>query len=180
MNIDNALWDFAIKFYAEPLMAQQLLSLQDEENLNVNVLIFAIWLATQKRYLIASPEAENVINHWHMQVIEPIREARAQVKRQRAASSKFNRALEGSYQQLLKTELAMEQVELMLLFDAQQRLSESRPKTAPDDALIKKNLLYYFKSVYLGPINKSNQQAYFVKCEQLISCAENILGNADY
>jgi uncharacterized protein (TIGR02444 family) len=178
MNTHNPLWEFALKFYAQPGIEKQLIELQDSEGLSVNLLIYSIWLACEQRRLLSLPEQDDVINDWHMHVVKPIREARYHLNVKRQLSEVVEPYLQHSYEQLLKTELTMEQVELSLLFDARLRLSEKAIEKQENDVLIKNNLSFYFKNINLEPDNKTSAKAYMLKCESLVAKAHEVLSSA--
>jgi uncharacterized protein (TIGR02444 family) len=180
MNTHNPLWEFALKFYAQPGIEKQLLELQDSEGLSVNLLIYSIWLASEQRRLLSLPEQDGVINDWHMHVVKPIREARYHLSAKRQLSETVERYLQHSYEQLLKTELTMEQVELSLLFDARLRLSEKTTGMKENDVLIKNNLSFYFKNINLEPNNKTGDKSYTVKCESLVTKTLEVLSSAQW
>ncbi len=49
MNEDNEFWDYAIKVYSDPEIAEVCQALQNRFQLSVNRLLFALWLAEQGR-----------------------------------------------------------------------------------------------------------------------------------
>ena len=44
-------WQFSVKFYAVPGVAQACIDLQDQAGVDVNILFFLLWNATQNRAL---------------------------------------------------------------------------------------------------------------------------------
>ena len=51
-------WRFSVKFYAVPGVAQACIELQDQAKVDVNVLFFLLWNATQGRALNAADVTE--------------------------------------------------------------------------------------------------------------------------
>ena len=51
-------WRFSVKFYAVPGVAQACIDLQDQAKVDVNVLFFLLWNATQGRALNAADVTE--------------------------------------------------------------------------------------------------------------------------
>ena len=54
---DDALWRFSLAFYASPGVAQALIALQDRDQLDVNLMLFALWLGVSGRGRLSSPSA---------------------------------------------------------------------------------------------------------------------------
>lgn len=78
----EALWRFALALYARPNVAAALLSLQDRAGLNVNLMLFALWLgAVQHRRLdpAALAIATVTIAPLGEPIVEPLRALRRQM-----------------------------------------------------------------------------------------------------
>lgn len=78
----QSLWDFALAFYAQPLMADACLQLQDEYQANVCLLIGLRWLDMRGQHLDDAEFAavKNHIQGWSKNVIEPLRSLRRELK----------------------------------------------------------------------------------------------------
>jgi len=114
----NPFWDFSLQHYAKAPVQQQCLQLQEDAGANVNVVLFALWLATEKRLFdhdLVLHHAE--LLHWHEQVIVPLRQARFGVKQ-----SDLNDDL---YETVKKTELDAERVEQDILYLLLPKFSEA-------------------------------------------------------
>ena len=46
---EEALWRFSLAFYARPGVAEALIALQDRAGLDVNLMLFALWLGVSGR-----------------------------------------------------------------------------------------------------------------------------------
>ena len=105
----NPFWDFSLQHYAKAPVQEQCLQLQEQAGANVNVVLFTLWLAVEKRLF----DHHLVLHHaellyWHGQVIMPLRQARCAVKQ-----SGLNDAL---YEAVKKSELDAERVEQDILY----------------------------------------------------------------
>lgn len=175
MQKDNELWMFALTFYGYPNSAKMLLALQDKCALNVNILIYTVWLASKGQRIIALPERGSEVDAWHMQVVQPLRLARNYLKIQRDTNDNLNSVFTVGYKQLLEAELAMEKIELALLFEMRDTLSRNDDEALGRSALIKNNLLFYFKNINLRPPNREEDQDYFTECELFATHADEAL-----
>lgn len=76
---ESALWRFSNAFYALPGASEALIALQDQHGLDVNVMLFALWLGISGRgliggdVLIAADRATRVIR---TEIVEPLRALR--------------------------------------------------------------------------------------------------------
>ncbi|MEM1110882.1 MAG: TIGR02444 family protein [Pseudomonadota bacterium] len=72
------LWDYAVATYARAGVAAACLALQDEQGADVNLVLYALWLADQGQALeleqVAAVDA--VIDEWRREVVMPLRELR--------------------------------------------------------------------------------------------------------
>ena len=75
-------WRFSVKFYAEPGVAQACIDLQDQAGVDVNVLFFLLWLATESRTLSHADVAEldRTIGAWRDMTVVPLRNVRRALK----------------------------------------------------------------------------------------------------
>ncbi len=75
-------WRFSVKFYAEPGVAQACIDLQDQAGVDVNILFFLLWNATQSRALNRDEvaELERDIGAWRDMAVVPLRNVRRALK----------------------------------------------------------------------------------------------------
>lgn len=75
-------WRFSVKFYAVPGVAQACIELQDRAGVDVNVLFFLLWNATQGRALNAADvtKVEEAIRPWRDMAVVPLRSVRRALK----------------------------------------------------------------------------------------------------
>ena len=75
-------WRFSVKFYAEPGVAQACIELQDQAGVDVNLLFFLLWHATQNRALRHDEVArlDREIGAWRDMAVVPLRDVRRALK----------------------------------------------------------------------------------------------------
>jgi len=80
--MDNPLWDFSERTYARDGVATACLSLQDEFGLDVNLLLYAAWLACAGRRLTVAhlTDLEARVGDWRERVIKPLRALRRRLR----------------------------------------------------------------------------------------------------
>ena len=78
----SAFWRFSLGFYAIPGVAPACLELQDEANVDVNLLLFLLFLAQEGRAVTRDDVAriDASIAPWRAEVVEPLRTIRRQLK----------------------------------------------------------------------------------------------------
>lgn len=80
---DCALWDFAVAVYGRPGAGAACLSLQARRGVDVNLLLFCLWVAESGRGLLG-PEtlgrAIEAVGPWHGKVVRGLRGARDHLK----------------------------------------------------------------------------------------------------
>ena len=78
----HAFWEFSLRLYASPAVQAACLELQDDCGVDVNVLLFMLYLASTGRRITAD-EARGVlagVEPWRAQVVVPLRTARRNLK----------------------------------------------------------------------------------------------------
>jgi uncharacterized protein (TIGR02444 family) len=81
---DDALWRFSLAFYALPGVAQALITLQDRDRLDVNLMLFALWLGVSGRGRLSSDGlalADRAICTIRAEIVEPLRALRRGLRR---------------------------------------------------------------------------------------------------
>lgn len=129
----NPLWEFALDYYASEDVAQCLLALQDEDGYQINVLILAVWLSSKGLKLHKLPAREEQAARWYRDVSVNIRALRKSVKLANSEDDNVEILLAHCYKKILSAELAVEEVELMLLY--QRHLQWSEPFNTGEDVL---------------------------------------------
>jgi uncharacterized protein (TIGR02444 family) len=73
------LWRFSLAFYAAPSVARALITLQDRHGLDVNLMLFVLWLGVSGRGRLSGDElraAERAGGQIRADVVEPLRALR--------------------------------------------------------------------------------------------------------
>jgi uncharacterized protein (TIGR02444 family) len=75
-------WRFSLRFYRQPEVADACIALQETAGVDVNLLLFLLWHATQKRALSATDvaELERRIAPWRNMTVIPLRAMRRALK----------------------------------------------------------------------------------------------------
>ncbi len=109
------LWDFALKLYAAPGVAEACLILQDESGVDVPVLLSCAWLSKNGVTLTAAEIAriDGLVKEWHETVVKPLRAVRRLLKTGPApAPTKETETLRNGVKGV---ELSSEKIELAML-----------------------------------------------------------------
>ena len=79
---DSPFWRFSIGFYRDPAVAAACIELQDEAGVDVNVLLFLLWNATQRKQMSAADvqDLDAGIGPWRKAAVIPLREIRRALK----------------------------------------------------------------------------------------------------
>ena len=75
-------WQFSLRFYRQPAVADACIALQEQAGVDVNLLLFLFWHATYKRALSAAEvaELEGRIGPWRDATVIPLRAVRRALK----------------------------------------------------------------------------------------------------
>jgi uncharacterized protein (TIGR02444 family) len=75
-------WRFSLRFYRQPNVADACIALQEEAGVDVNLLLFLLWRATDKRaFSIAEVEdLERRVGPWRTMTVVPLRALRRALK----------------------------------------------------------------------------------------------------
>jgi len=79
---ESPFWRFSLRFYARPKVAAACLVLQDEAGADVNLLLFLLFLAEQRRQLTGDDVLglDRAIAAWRDGVVKPLRDVRRALK----------------------------------------------------------------------------------------------------
>ena len=82
MPMENPFWEYSLSVYALEGVAPLCVELQDNFAVDVNVLLYAAWLASGSLRLTQEHlnELEVHVSAWREQVVEPLRELRRQLR----------------------------------------------------------------------------------------------------
>lgn len=75
-------WRFSVAFYRQPGAAKACLELQDRCGVDVNLLLFLLWMASARRSLAADEVGalDARLSRWRSEVVRPLRDMRRMLK----------------------------------------------------------------------------------------------------
>jgi uncharacterized protein (TIGR02444 family) len=131
---ESPFWRFSLRFYALPGVAPACLTLQDEGKADVNLMLYLLFLATQKRALTRDDIAslDKTVSVWREEVIKPLRELRRRLKR--GISDVDSRANDAFREHVKGIELESERIAHDTLARAAPPLSFRADAASPQDA----------------------------------------------
>lgn len=118
LNLDGPLWRFSVSFYRRPGVAEALLELQDDGELDTLIVLVLVYAhAILKRPLSVEDlqAAENLVADWRAATVAPIRHIRRALKR--PAGGFPQPESEHLRTEIKRVELLSEQVQLAMLED---------------------------------------------------------------
>ena len=117
-NLNNLFWKFSLKFYAQPKVASNLISLQDDLGVDVNLILCCFWSA-DRSFPVLSQHIINdlsaIVEDWNVSVIKPLRSVRLGIKY--LESNKYIKIRERIRGHAKDLELSAEQFEQMMIYD---------------------------------------------------------------
>jgi uncharacterized protein (TIGR02444 family) len=127
-------WRFSVKFYAVPGVAPACIELQDHAKVDVNVLFFLLWNATEKRALSAVDvaEVERSVGAWRDMTVVPIRNVRRALKSPPPVMAADT--AEGFRTRIKAVELEAERLQQEALYDMAQSGRFGQPAASPIEA----------------------------------------------
>ncbi len=138
---DNRFWNFSLAFYARPGVADICIALQDKHRVDVNVLLYMLWLAANG--ISVSPSdvvaIDRRVKTWRDNVVAPLRNIRRSIAKSGTADARTEFRT-----RVKKLELDAERIEQDDLFS----LFPVPAAAKPDTAAAQKNLQNY--AAYLG------------------------------
>jgi uncharacterized protein (TIGR02444 family) len=127
-------WRFSLHFYREAGVSDACIALQDEYGVDVNLLLFLLWVAAEGRQLSAEEvrKLDDRVRDWRNLTVVPIRDARRKLKNARTL-------VEPPQQEAFRTkikavELEAERLQQQALYALAQSATLGTPAAAPDAA----------------------------------------------
>ncbi len=77
---ENEFWQFSLAVYATPGVEAECLALQEALGIDVNLLLFFVWLGASRRIALAASDVASVVQPRHDQTVRPLRAIRQQLK----------------------------------------------------------------------------------------------------
>jgi uncharacterized protein (TIGR02444 family) len=127
-------WRFSVKFYAVPGVAQACIDLQDQAKVDVNILFYLLWNATQGRAFNAADvtEIERSLGPWREIAVVPIRNVRRALKSPPPAMPP--EAAESLRTRIKAVELEAERLQQEALYTLSQTSRLGRPAPSKTEA----------------------------------------------
>jgi uncharacterized protein (TIGR02444 family) len=127
-------WQFSVKFYAVPGVAPACIELQDHAKVDVNVLFFLLWNATQKRALDNAEVAEldRLIGAWRNAAVIPLRDVRRALRSPPPVMAR--EVAEGFRTRIKQVELEAERLQQEALYDLAQSSRFGKPAASAAEA----------------------------------------------
>ncbi len=155
----NPLWEFSTWAYKEPGVEKACLALQGKHGIDVNIMLFCLWLAhigvgssNLARYLTG---ALKLSRDWQRDLLEPLRTVRDNMKDfiENSEMAEANRAAASELRERIKAcEQDMEHLQVLALYALVLEPAEARersPAEKKDDA--NNNLTVYFSATGVKP-----------------------------
>jgi uncharacterized protein (TIGR02444 family) len=136
VELDNDLWRFACAFYARDGVAPACLALQESLNVDVNILLFAIFARLARGVALDASDlgvVDALVRDWRHEIVQPLRRLRTRLKAGPAPAP--STASDHLRNRIKAAELEAEQIELALLAGwLDRRPSRPAASAAPIDA----------------------------------------------
>lgn len=138
---ETPFWRFSLNLYRQPSVSEACIALQDQCGVDVNLLLFLFWLASDDRQLSAADVKllDDNVKDWRNLTIVPIREARRRLK---GAATLVEPARQEAFRNKVKAiELDAERLQQEALYE----FSRSGPlgTVAPSAAAARANVAAY-------------------------------------
>ncbi|MFN3348947.1 TIGR02444 family protein [Pseudorhodoplanes sp.] len=159
LETDNPFWRFSLRVYAEPGVAEECLAAQDNLGVDVNVLLFAAWLGTERGIALdrtGLARVEAAVAGWADDIVTPLRAVRRRLKQMPEIEEPQVQALR---KRIAQIELSAEQIEQALLY----RLSDEFGCASGSVAATGKNVAVVVAA-------RSADPAQFQFCALLAAC----------
>lgn len=151
-------WDYAIILYSHEEVAAACLRLQDRRGVDVNMLLFCIWVAASGRERLSAEElaaALTASSLWQGEVVHPLRHARRYLK---APEMPVDGRLAGELRRVVAdSELFAEHVQMLMLERIMARPGSGSFGVVERGAAAATNLENYFRAAGL-PMAAADQQ----------------------
>ena len=144
---DNPFWDFSLEYYGRVGVAERLITLQENLEADVNIMLYCCWVAylgapglteTQIAYVVS------LVNHWQKEIVTPLRTLRSKLK---IDSSGGLRPWSDKIRRKIKTvELEAERLEQLMIYQAHSLEGTRRIETSGKRYHAKTNLFNYLNS----------------------------------
>jgi uncharacterized protein (TIGR02444 family) len=127
-------WRFSLRYYRQPGVGDACIALQDAAGVDVNLLLFLLWQASQSRSFAAADvdELEHRIGPWRSMTVVPLRAVRRAL---RSPPELVEAETAEAFRSKIKAvELEAERLQQEAMYRMAQSLTPGRPAASPQDA----------------------------------------------
>jgi uncharacterized protein (TIGR02444 family) len=142
---DNPFWKFSLAVYAQAGVASECLALQNALDIDVNALLFCVWLGAEKKLVLDDKNLGAIdacIQPWHRTAVRPLRGVRQAMK---SMPEIANAAATELRQDIAAVELKAEQIEQALLFQSMDALSSGAATADDAETAIRANIAAFVR-----------------------------------
>jgi uncharacterized protein (TIGR02444 family) len=144
---ENDFWKFSLAVYQKPGVEDECLALQVRFNVDVNILLFCVWLGTERIALgekeFAAIDAQ--VERWHQAVVRPLRAVRQSMK---LLPEQSRQECSDLRKMVASAELRAEQLEEALLVESAGEIAHG---SAESQDAIEENVLAFLRR-HAGPL----------------------------
>lgn len=154
---NHPFWSYSLTQYSQPECERFCLAAQNNVGLDVNLLLFGVWLAMQNKSLLLSDLPSKISNH-RLGIIQPLRTLRSQLK----SLSERRNDIKAIRDKIKSLELKAEQIQQWWLY--KQSLEWPAEAGKSTDQLLRNNLKMVYRT---GKGNESRMEEWI---ETAINC----------
>lgn len=147
----NSFWDYSIRLYADQEVAAACLRLQDRRGIDVNVMLFCLWVASSGHGALRDSEVTEAlaaVETWHRDVVRQLRALRRRLKGDVGAAPRD--LADALRRAVAATEIDAEHIEQLMLAGCLERSAgAAEPLDKARDAMA--NLSAYLAALDLRP-----------------------------
>ena len=143
---DHPFWDYSLKVYMSDGVGAACLALQEAHQLDVNVVLFCVWLGASGRGALTDSEMSETtraVGTWHDSVVRPLRAVRVRMKGGMPPSP--DDLADSLRRRIQKIEIDCEHTEQLMLAAAVERKAAASRGTEAADAAA--NIGCYFRAL---------------------------------
>lgn len=159
MNTDwpeNPFWTFSLQLYARIGVAPACLALQERHGVDVNVLLYCVWLGVERGLAIDDADAARITHSvagWNDDVVVRLRSLRTGLRVDaRGAPRQLSDALRND---IKRAELDAERIEQQILFTQSWSDAPGATRSTP---IARENVYAYLKSLGIQPNSDDDEE----------------------
>ena len=144
---EHPFWDFSLDVYMSDGVGQACLELQNAHELDVNILLFCMWVGASGRGSLTAPQmavVTNSVKEWHQDVVRALRAVRVRMKREIGSAPEA--LSESLRQRIQKTEIDCEHAEQLMLAASIDLVEDNASEISDRLVACVSNISTYFSS----------------------------------